>query len=249
MGYLGNILEKCGEYCILMRRVFRRPEKWSIFRKQFFNEADKLVINSIPIVAIISVFIGAVLVIQSANNLENPFIPKMYVGYLTRESLVLEFCSTMVALILAGKVGSNIASELGSMRITEQIDAMEIMGVNSAGYLILPKICSTVLFNPLLMLMSYMLGLVGGGLIVLITGIINFSAYMDGLMFCFNTYYIFYSMVKMSVFSFIITSVSAYFGYYAVGGSLGVGKSSTTAIVISSGLILVSNLMLTQLMI
>lgn len=246
--YILNTLEKCGEYFLLMKSVFRKPEKGYIFRKQFFTETEKLVLNSIPIVAIISVFIGAVLVLQTAYNLENPFIPKMYVGYMTRESLVLEFCSTMVALILAGKIGSNIASEIGSMRITEQIDAMEMMGVNSAGYLILPKICSTVLFNPLLMLMSFILGLIGGAAIILATGVINISAYIDGIRFAFNSYYIFYSMIKMSVFSFIITSVSSYFGYYAKDGSLGVGKSSTRAIVISSGLILVFNLILTQLL-
>ena len=135
-----NALDILGRYVLLMRKVFTKPDKSSIFWKQFFTDVEKLVINSIPIVAVISVFIGAVIVIQTASNIESPFIPKMYVGYMARESLVLEFCSTMIALILAGKVGSNISSEIGSMRITEQIDAMEIMGINSANYLILPKI-------------------------------------------------------------------------------------------------------------
>ena len=145
-------LQLIGEYYILMTRVFQKPDKWRIFWKQYVNEAHKLIIDSIPIVSIISVFIGGVLVIQTANNMDNPFIPKMYIGYMTRECLALEFCSTMVALILAGKIGSNIASEIGSMRITEQIDAMEIMGVNSANYLILPKIVSSVTLSPFLML-------------------------------------------------------------------------------------------------
>jgi len=241
-------LELLGGYFLLMKRVFSKPDKRSIFVKQFFTDVEKLVIDSIPIVAVISLFIGAVIVIQTASNIESPFIPKMYVGYMARESLVLEFCSTMIALILAGKVGSNISSEIGSMRISEQIDAMEMMGVNSANYLILPKIAASTLFNPLLMLFSFMLGLVGGALIIVFTGIVTMSQYVDGLHYAFRAYYIFYSMIKMSVFSFIITSISSYYGYYASGGSLGVGKSSTKAIVVSSVMILVANLVITQLM-
>ena len=241
-------LELLGGYFLLMKRVFSKPDKRSIFVKQFFTDLEKLVIDSIPIVAVISLFIGAVIVIQTASNIESPFIPKMYVGYMARESLVLEFCSTMIALILAGKVGSNISSEIGSMRISEQIDAMEMMGVNSANYLILPKIAASTIFNPLLMLFSFMLGLVGGALIIVFTGIVTMSQYVDGLHYAFRAYYIFYSMIKMSVFSFIITSISSYYGYYASGGSLGVGKSSTKAIVVSSVMILVANLVITQLM-
>jgi len=241
-------LELVGRYLLLMKMVFSRPEKAKIFWKQFFVDAERLVLDSIPIVAVISLFIGGVIVIQTAYNIENPFIPKMYVGYMTRESLVLEFCSTMIALILAGKVGSNISSEIGSMRITEQIDAMEMMGINSANYLILPKLVATTLLNPLLMLMSFMLGLVGGGIIVIFTGVVTFSDYTTGLQFAFRGYYIFYSMIKMALFSFIITSVSSFYGYYASGGSLGVGKSSTKAIVVSSVSILIANLVVTQLM-
>lgn len=241
-------LEQIGQYFLLMKVVFVRPDKKRIFRKQFFTDAEKLVIDSIPIIAVISVFIGAVIVIQTAYNIENPLIPKMYVGYMARESLVLEFCSTMVALILAGKVGSNISSEIGSMRISEQIDAMEMMGINSANYLILPKIAAATLFNPLLMLMSFILGLLGGAMIILFTGVITLSQYSDGLQFSFRLYYVFYSMIKMSVFSFLITSIASYYGYYASGGSLGVGRGSTRAIVVSSVAILVANLVITQLM-
>jgi phospholipid/cholesterol/gamma-HCH transport system permease protein len=241
-------LEQTGIYFSLMKRVFTRPEKSGIFWKQFFTDTGKLVLNSIPIIAVISVFIGAVIVIQTATNIENPLIPKMYVGYMARESLVLEFCSTMVALILAGKVGSNISSEIGSMRITEQIDAMEIMGINSANYLILPKIAAATIFNPLLMIMSFILGLAGGAVIIIFTGIITLNQYSEGLQYAFRFYYIVYSMIKMSVFSFIITSISAYFGYYAQGGSLGVGRSSTRAIVVSSVAILTANLIITQIM-
>ncbi len=241
-------LQLIGEYYILMTRVFQKPDKWRIFWKQYVNEAHKLIIDSIPIVSIISVFIGGVLVIQTANNMDNPFIPKMYIGYMTRECLALEFCSTMVALILAGKIGSNIASEIGSMRITEQIDAMEIMGVNSANYLILPKIVSSVTLSPFLMLLSFFLGLIGGGMIVYTTGLVLPSQYIEGLQFAFKVEYIYYSLTKMAVFGYIITSVSSFYGYYATGGSLGVGRSSTKAIVVSSGLILVFNLALTQIM-
>jgi len=191
-----NALELFGRYYLLMRIVLVKPDRWRIFWKQFIVDTEKLILSSIPIVAVISVFIGAVIVIQTAYNIENPFIPKMYVGYMARESLVLEFCSTMIALILAGKVGSNISSELGSMRISEQIDAMEMMGINSANYLILPKIVSSVVFNPLLMLMSFMVGLLGGAGIIIFTGVINMGQYTEGLQYAFRSYYIFYSMIK-----------------------------------------------------
>ena len=167
-----NFLESLGRYFLFMKMVFRKPEKWKIFFRQSVNEADKLILSSILLVGVISLFIGGVLVIQTASNLENPIIDKMYIGYMVRESLILEFCSTMVALILAGKMGSNISSEIGSMRITEQIDAMDMMGVNSAGFLVLPKVVVTTLLSPLLMLLSLALGLVGGYVVVEATQII-----------------------------------------------------------------------------
>jgi phospholipid/cholesterol/gamma-HCH transport system permease protein len=231
-----------------MKVVFTKPDKKQIFWRQFIIDVEKLVLESIPIVAVISMFIGAVIVLQTAYNLESPFIPKMYVGYMARESLVLEFCSTMIALILAGKVGSNISSEIGSMRITEQIDAMEMMGINSANFLILPKIAAATVFNPLLMLLSFILGLLGGAIIIMMTGVINISQFVDGIQFSFKQYYVFYSMIKMAAFSFVITSVASFYGYYASGGSLGVGRSSTKAIVVSSVMILVVNLVITKLM-
>ena len=243
-----NTLELFGRYILLMKVVFTKPDKKQIFWRQFIIDVEKLVLESIPIVAVISMFIGAVIVLQTAYNLESPFIPKMYVGYMARESLVLEFCSTMIALILAGKVGSNISSEIGSMRITEQIDAMEMMGINSANFLILPKIAAATVFNPLLMLLSFILGLLGGAIIIMMTGVINISQFVDGIQFSFKQYYVFYSMIKMAAFSFVITSVASFYGYYASGGSLGVGRSSTKAIVESSVMILVVNLVITKLM-
>ena len=241
-------LQIIGEYWMLMTRVFQKPEKWRIFFKQCITEGNKLILDSLPLISVISIFIGAVAVIQTVNNLESPFIPKMYVGYMAREILVLEFCSTMVALILAGKIGSNIASEIGSMRITEQIDAMEIMGVNSANYLILPKIASSVILSPFVMLSSFAIGLLGGAAIIAATGAVTMAQYVDGLQFAFKIHYIYYSITKMAVFTFIITSLASYFGYNAKGGSLGVGRSSTMAIVASSVLILVFDLALTKLL-
>ena len=243
-----KVFAAIGSYCLFLKMAFKRPEKWKIFWKQFINESDKLILSSVLLVGVISVFIGGVLVIQTASNLENPIIDKMYVGYMVRESLILEFCSTMVALILAGKMGSNIASEIGSMRITEQIDAMDMMGVNSIGFLALPKIVAATVLSPFLMLLSLALGLVGGWLVVDFTQIIPTASYITGIKAFYNGFYIFYSCFKMSLFCFMIASISAFMGYYAKGGSLGVGRSSTQAIVTVSILILLMDLVVTQLM-
>jgi phospholipid/cholesterol/gamma-HCH transport system permease protein len=243
-----KIFVSIGSYMLFMKMVFKRPEKRNIFWSQFINEADKLIISSILLVGVISVFIGGVLVIQTASNLENPIIDKMYIGYMVRESLILEFCSTMVALILAGKMGSNISSEIGSMRITEQIDAMDMMGVNSAGFLVLPKVVVSTLLSPLLMLLSLALGIVGGYVVVEFTQIIPTASYITGIKAFYNGFYIWYSCFRMSLFCFMISSISAYNGYYAKGGSLGVGQSSTRAIVTTSILILLADLIVTQLM-
>ena len=245
---LKTFFESIGSFFLFLKMVFRRPEKGRIFWRQFVNEADKLILSSIVLVGVISLFIGGVLVIQTASNLENPIIDKMYTGYMVRESLILEFCSTMVALILAGKMGSNISSEIGSMRITEQIDAMDMMGVNSAGFLVLPKVTAATILSPLLMLLSLALGLVGGYIVVETTQIIPTASYITGIKAFYNGFYIFYSCFKMSLFCFMIASIAAFNGYYATGGSLGVGRSSTKAIVTTSILILLADLIVTQLM-
>lgn len=243
-----NFLVSIGRYCLFLKMVFKRPEKWKLLWRQFIIESDKLILSSILIVGVISLFIGGVLVIQTASNLENPIIDKMYIGYMVRESLILEFCSTMIALILAGKMGSNIASEIGSMRITEQIDAMDMMGVNSAGFLVLPKVLAATILSPLLMLLSLALGLIGGWVVVEATHIIPPPSYITGIKAFYNGFYIFYSCFKMSLFCFMISSISAFNGYHAKGGSLGVGRSSTLSIVTVSILILLSDLIVTQLM-
>lgn len=243
-----RMLKEIGEYFILMKKVFSRPEKLSIYRSKMFFEAESIGLNSIGIVAIISFFMGAVVVIQMANNLDNPLLPKALIGYATRESIVLEFSSTVVALILAGKVGSNIASEIGTMRITEQIDALEIMGVNSASYLILPKVIAALFFFPLLTMMSMLIGVGGGYVIVSITDLFPTYEYISGIRMSVKLFYIAYSVIKASIFGVIITTVSAYYGYYARGNSLEVGRSSTRAVVVSSIVILIFNLILTQLL-
>ena len=243
-----NIFSSIGKYTLCRGQVFRKREKRSMLRKQFIIETDRLVMSSIVIVGVISLFMGGVLVIQTASNMENPFLDRMLIGYMVRESMILEFSSTIVALILAGKMGSSIASEIGSMRITQQLDAIDMMGINSASFVARPKIIAATVTSPLLCLLSFVLGLVGGGLITWMTGIIPMAKYMTGIKYAFTGYYIVYSCIKTSVFCFIISSVAAYHGYYAKDGSLGVGKSSTKAIVASSILILMSDLIMTQLM-
>jgi phospholipid/cholesterol/gamma-HCH transport system permease protein len=242
-----KFLETLGRYIILMGKVFSRPEKWSIYYRRTIAELDQLGVGSIALTAIISVFIGAVITIQMAITLDTPFIPQMMIGYATKETMILEFSSTVIAIILAGKVGSNIASEIGTMRITEQIDALETMGVNSAAYLILPKIVATVIFFPFLAAFSMIVGMFGGFLVARM-GMMLPSDYIDGLLYYFDSWDITYSLIKMAVFAFLITSISGFYGYYAKGNSLEVGRASTTAVVVSSIMIMIFNLILTQLM-
>lgn len=233
---------------MLLGRVFSKPEKSSIYRNQFFLEVDKIGIGSLGIVAIISVFMGAVITIQSAFNFESPWIPIYSVGVATRESIILEFSPTIISLILAGKVGSNIASEIGTMRVTEQIDALEIMGINSSCYLILPKILAAVFINPFIIILSMFLGIAGGYVFGLLTGVVTSYEYIYGIQYEFRPYNVTYALIKTVFFAFIITSVSSYHGYFTKGGALEVGQSSTKAVVYSSILILLFNLLLTQLL-
>lgn len=241
-----RLLSQIGTYFLLLIRAFSRPEKFSVLYRQTMREIEKVGINSFPIVVIISLFVGAVITIQTNFNIENPLLPRYIVGVTVRDSLLLEFSSTMVALILAGKVGSSIASELGMMRITEQIDAMEVMGVNSASYLILPRIIAAVLFFPILCLLSIIVGLTGGYLSCILADVVPPSEYIYGIQYAFYPYYIGYAMTKTAVYAVIITSVSSYFGYNVKGGAVEVGRASTRAVVQSSVLILLANLILTR---
>ncbi|MBT6649983.1 MAG: ABC transporter permease [Flavobacteriales bacterium] len=242
-----KLLKHLGQYFIMMKKVMSKPEKFKVFWKQLLLEIEKVGINSIGIVLFISFFVGGVVSIQTAINMSSPLLPKYLVGLASRDSLILEFSPTMISLILAGKVGSSIASELGSMRVSEQLDALEIMGVNSASFLILPKIIATIFFFPFLVIISMGIGMIGawiGGLSVDVTT----ADFLSGLKYDFNPFYVTYSLIKTVVFAFIIASVSSYFGYFTKGGSIAVGKSSTKAVVSSSILILVCNFILTNLL-
>lgn len=243
-----KFLYHLGRYANLIVRVFARPERHKIYYKQVIKEMETLGINSIGIVAIISAFMGAVITIQTAYNTDNPLFPSYLIGLAARDSILLEFSSTIVALILAGKVGSNIASEIGTMKVTEQIDALEIMGINPASYLILPKILAFMFISPFLSLMSMIIGVFGGWVAGVSTGVITSPEYIYGIQYAFIPYYIVYSLIKSLVFAFIITSVSSYHGYYTEGGALEVGRSSTLAVVHSSVFVLLFNLILTQLL-
>ncbi len=209
---------------------------------------DNLGLESLGIVAIISVFMGAVVTIQTAFNTDHPLLPIYAVGFATRQSIILEFSPTIISLILAGKVGSRIASEIGTMRVTEQIDALEIMGINSAGYLILPKILASMIINPMLVVISIFLGVLGGWMASAITNVIPLSHYIYGILFEFAPYDVLYALVKTVVFAFLIASISGYFGYNTKGGALEVGQASTKAVVFSSIYIIIFNLILTQLL-
>ncbi len=242
-----GIFNVIGKYVVLMGKVFSRPEHVSVYRRRVLDEMESLGLNSIGIVSLVSVFMGAVLMLQMCINFESPFIPRELMGYATREVMILEFSSTVVALILAGRVGSSIASEIGTMRITEQIDALEIMGVNSASYLILPKIIATMIFFPLLAVLSIIVGLIGGYVITLVTGIVIIDTYIEGLQMDFKIFSVVYALIKMIVYAFIITSISGFYGYYARGNSLEVGRASTKAVVVSSVVILMMDLVITQI--
>jgi phospholipid/cholesterol/gamma-HCH transport system permease protein len=231
-----------------MGKVLRKPDKWWIFYREMVKEIEKIGLNSIWIVAIISTFMGAVITMQTAYNTENPFLPNYLIGVAARDSILLEFSSTIVALILAGKVGSSIASEIGTMRVSEQIDALEVMGVNSANYLVLPKVVAAVVFNPFLCIMSIFVGIAGGWVAGCLTGVISTQQYLEGILYAFEPYYVLYAVIKTIVFAIIITTISAFYGYYVRGGSLEVGSSSTKAVVYSSVTILLFNIMLTQLL-
>lgn len=237
-----------GRYFLLMVQVLKRPQNPSIYYRQIIVEMDYLGIQSLGIVSIISVFMGAVLTIQTAFNTDHPMLPAYAIGFATRQAIILEFAPTIVSLILAGKVGSRIASEIGTMRVTEQIDALEIMGINSAGYLILPKTIALVFMNPVLIVISMFLGILGGYLVSAITHVMPVGHYIYGVLFDFSPFDIFYALIKTVVFAIIIATVSGYYGYYTRGGALEVGHASTKAVVMSSIYIILFNLILTQLL-
>ena len=242
--YLGAL----GRYCILMGRTFSRPERMRMFLKQYIKEMSQLGVDSIGIVLLISFFIGAVICIQIKLNIQSPWMPRFVTGYTTREIMLLEFSSSIMCLILAGKVGSNIASEIGTMRVTQQIDALDIMGVNSASYLILPKITALVTMMPCLVTFSTAAGIIGAYATAYLGHVLTADDLTYGLHYSFQSWFFWCSVIKSLFFAFIISSVASFYGYQVEGGSIEVGKASTNAVVNSSILILFSDLFLTQLL-
>lgn len=243
-----QMIKESGDYVLLMRETLRHPDNWKMFRRQLFIDMRNLGTNSIGLVAFISIFTGAIIALQVSYNLDNPLIPASMVGYMTREMMVLEFAPTIISLILAGKVGSSIASEIGTMRVTEQIDALRVMGINPPNYLILPKIMAAIFYFPVLIIFSILLGLIGGWLAGTFSGLVPSDDFIVGLRSWFDPFSITYALIKTVVFAFIITSISGFMGYNVHGGSVEVGKNSTKAVVYSSILIIVWDLILTQLL-
>jgi phospholipid/cholesterol/gamma-HCH transport system permease protein len=243
-----KVISNIGKYMLMLYVVFSRPEKFKIFRKRVFTEIEGIGIDSLPIVALMSVFMGAVIALQTASNIDSPIMPDYTIGFITQNSTVLEFSPTIISLILAGKVGSNVASEIGTMRVTEQIDALEIMGVNSLNFLVLPKIIAAILFFPILIIFSMALSMIGGWIALTASGLLTSETYILGIRYYFNVYNVFYALTKTVVFGFLIVSISSFYGYYTKGGALDVGRASTKSVVSSSIAILIANFILTQLM-
>ena len=236
-----------GRYWIFMKGLLIKPEKFIVYYRQVMLELVSIGIGAMGIVAITSIFMGAIITIQSAYNLVNPLVPLYAVGIVTRDSIILEFSPTIILLVLAGKVGSSIASEIGTMRVTEQIDALEIMGINSSGYLTLPKIVAAIIILPFVVLLSMFMGIVGGWAAGALSGVVPSADFIKGVQDQFVPFNIAFAMIKTVVFAFIVTSVSSYHGYYTEGGALEVGQSSTKAVVYSSVVILIFDYILTQL--
>ena len=241
-------LNTFGRYCLFLTKVFSVPDRWRTFFSRMVQEIVKLGVDSIPLVMVISIFIGAVITIQMQLNINSPLIPAYSVGLATRDIVLLEFSNSILCLILAGKVGSIIASEIGTMRVTEQIDALDIMGVNSANFLVMPKIIGFLFYMPVLVAFCIATSFLGGFFVAAFTDIIPVSRYVYGLQALFQEWYVWYGFIKSLFFSFVISSVSAFYGYYVHGGALEVGKASTNAVVSSSILILLLDVVLTKLL-
>lgn len=248
MGAITTYLHNIGKYGIFMKRVCSKPENWAMYRRQFFVEVDSLAIGSLGIVAFISLFMGAVITLQSAFGFESPWVPLYAVGMASRDTIILELSPTIISLILTGKVGSSIASEIGTMRVSEQLDALEIMGVNSAAYMTLPKILACIIVFPFLIVVSMFLSILGGWILGVLSGAVSSFEYIYGIQYDFRVFNVYYSLIKSFVFAFLISSIAAYYGYFTSGGAIEVAKSSTKAVVYTSVLILVFNYILTQLL-
>lgn len=242
------LLKAIGRYILFLQHVFSHPERLKVYPKLIINEMKQIGIDSVFIVTIISLFIGAVTAVQTAHNLFNPFVPKMIIGTIVRDMVILELATTFTCVILAGKVGSNIAGNLGTMRISEQIDALEVMGINSASYLVLPKVIAGLTMFPLLTIVSGFLGLYGGYAAGVYSGLLTETEYITGIRTQFVPFNVVFALIKATVFGFLITSISAYQGYYTRGGSLEVGKASTAAVTNSCIALLIADYTLAQML-
>lgn len=243
-----NSLDRFGNYCMFIWRSFGIPEKWKVFFRRYADEMAKLGLDSIPLILIVSLFIGSLCTILIKLNISNPILPRYTVGMTTREIILLEFSSSILCLILSGKIGSNIASEIGTMRVTEQIDALDIMGINSANFLVMPKVLGMITIMPFLVIICMVTSLFGGFLICILTGIVDPDTYIYGIQTMFIEWYVWYALIKSLFFAFIISSIASYYGYTVQGGSIEVGKASTNAVVMSNIMILVTDVILTKLM-
>ena len=243
MLYLKNI----GAYFIMLRDIFRKPTKWSALKKLIFKEIDDLIIGSLGIVCFISFFVGGVVAIQTALNIDNPLIPKYLVGFATRQSVILEFAPTFISIIMAGKVGSFITSSIGTMRVTEQIDALEVMGINSLNYLVLPKIVALMLY-PFIIAISMFLGILGGWMASIYGGFSSSADFVEGLQIEFIPFHMTYAFIKTIIFAFVLATIPSFHGYFMKGGALEVGKASTTSFVWTSVVIILLNYLVTQLL-
>lgn len=237
-----------GRYWIFIKGLFNKPEKFKVYRRQIFVEMEAMGVGSIGIVTLNSVFMGAVITIQSAYNIVNPLVPLSAIGIVTRDSIIIEFAPTVIMMVLAGKIGSSIASEIGTMRVTEQIDALEIMGINSSSFLVLPKIIASVFILPFVVIISMFVGIFGGFIAGDLTGACPAPDYLKGLQDSFLPFNITFALIKTIIFAFIITSISSFQGYFTRGGALEVGQSSTRAVVYSNILILLFDYICTQLL-
>jgi phospholipid/cholesterol/gamma-HCH transport system permease protein len=242
-----KILTHIGNYFLMLHYTFGKFTKWKVLKQLILKDIDILIIGSLGIVSFISFFVGGVVAIQTALNLENPLLPKNLIGFATRQSIVLEFAPTFISIIMAGKVGSYITSSIGTMRVTEQIDALEVMGINTYNYLIFPKIISLSLY-PLIICISMFLGVFGGYIASVYGGFSSSADYIEGIQMDFIPFHITYAFIKTSFFSFILATIPAYHGYYMNGGALEVGKASTVSFVWTSVVIILLNYLITQLL-
>ena len=240
-------LHQIGAYFLMIKSVFNRMTKGSVLRKLIIKEIDDLVINSLGIVAFISFFIGAVVAIQTALNLTSPLIPKELIGFASRQSVILEFAPTFISVIMAGKVGSFITSSIGTMRVTEQIDALEVMGINALNYLVLPKIVAMMLY-PFLIAIAMFLGIFGGYVAGVYGGFVTSDEFLNGLTEDFFPFHLVYSFLKTFIFAFFLATIPSFHGYYMKGGALEVGKASTTSFVWTTVVIIIVNYITTQLL-